>query len=108
MQLRDSVIRQRAATVPDGYGNQRPDWSSTDDAAYPADVQPLATDEQVVDEQRTTTRWRLILPATADVIASDRIAWDGDVYEIDGDVQRWKRRGVVHHLEAVLLTVNQG
>jgi head-tail adaptor len=108
VQFRDQVERLRPTTSGDGYGNQVPTWAAPAIAAYPAEVQPLSTDENVMDQQRTTSRWRLFLPAGADVTAADRIRWDGDDYEIDGDVQRWKRRGAAHHLEAVLLKVKQG
>lgn len=107
MILHDTVTRQRATTVSDGYGNQAADWANPDSADYPASVQPMTNDEDVVDQNRTVTRWRLFLDPTADVTATDRIEWDGDVYEVDGDIERWKRRGRLHHLQAVLMKVTQ-
>ena len=108
MILRDTVTRTRAAQATDAYGNQQPDWNNTISAAYPAAVGPVGTDEQVVDEQRTVSRWRMFLQPDADVIATDRITWDGATYEIDGDVQLWKRGRRAHHKEALLIKVTQG
>ncbi|MFI5839452.1 head-tail adaptor protein [Catenuloplanes sp. NPDC051500] len=107
MQLRDLITRLRAPLAGDGYGNERPDWSAATSTPYPADVQPASSTEDVVDEQRTVTRWRVWLPRTADLLASDRIEWDGQTYEVEGDVERWKVRGWLHHLEAVMIKVTQ-
>ena len=107
MLLPDQVTRRRATTASDGYGNPTSDWSSVTEVVYPAEVQPASTDENVVDQDRTVTRWRAWLPAAADLVATDRIVWDGDTYEIDGDVQRWKQRGVPHHIEVLLVKVTQ-
>lgn len=108
MILRDQVVRRRAALVSSGYGNQAPDWPNATSVTYPAEVQPISSTEDVVDQDRTVTRWRLFLDSAADVVATDRIEWDGNTYQVDGDVERWKRRGILHHLEAVLLKVTQG
>jgi len=106
--LRDRVARLRASLISAGYGNQAPDWANATSTSYPAAVGPLSSVEDVVDQQQTTTRLRLILPASADVAAADRIVWAGQTYEIDGEVIAVKRRGRTHHLEAVLIKVTQG
>lgn len=108
MILRDQVARLRAPLVAGGYGNQAPDWPHATSVTYPAAVGPLTTSEDVVDQQQTTIRLRLILPASADVAAADRIVWGGQTYEIDGEVVAVKRRGRIHHHEAVLVKVTQG
>lgn len=108
MRLSDQVTQVRAPLVPDRYGNLRRDWAAATRTVRPADVQPLSTDEVTVDQQRTITRWRMVLHPDRDVEPTDRIEWDGGTYEVDGDVRRWKRRGAVHHLQAVLMRINQG
>lgn len=108
MILRDSVTRLRAPLTSGGYGNQKRDWAAATSTSYPAAVQPVSSAEEVVDQVRTATRWRLFLPRSADLLASDRIEWDGGTYEVEGDVERWKRFGRLHHLEAVLFRVTQG
>ncbi|GAB7039706.1 MULTISPECIES: phage head completion protein [Catenuloplanes] len=108
MQLRDRITRLRAPLIADGYGNQGPDWPAAVTAVLRASVQPASSTEDVVDEQRTVTRWRVWLPRTADLLATDRIEWDGQTYEVEGDVEHWKDRGQLHHLEAVMIKVTQG
>jgi hypothetical protein len=104
--LSETVIRRRAPLVDGPYGNQVRDWENAPPVTYPAEVQPVSSAEDVVDQQRTVTRWRLFLGPGADLEATDRIEWDGATYEVDGDVERWERRGVLHHIEAVLMRVN--
>lgn len=106
--LRDRVTRLRAPLVRDAYGNETRDWDGAAELGLPAAVGPMSTAEDVDDQQRTTTRWRIILPPSVDVEATDRIRWDGFTFEVDGEVERWKRRGRPHHVEAVLLKVIQG
>ncbi len=108
LRLYDSITRQRAGVADDGYGNQVHDWSSPASVTYPAEVQPLSGTEDVDDQQRTDTRWRLWLPPDADLVATDRVVWEGDTYEVDGDVQLWKIKGRPHHLKAILVKITQG
>jgi hypothetical protein len=109
MILHDRVTRLRGTPTSGGvYGGQDTDWSNPGTAVYPAEVQPISQTEDVAGQQRTQTRWRVFLPPSADVLATDRIVWDGVTYEVEGEVERWKRRGVLHHLEAVLVKVTQG
>lgn len=108
MILRDRVTRLRAELVEGDYGNETRDWANATSVDYPAEVQPVSSTEDVVNQQRTETRWRVFLPASADLEATDRITWDGDTFEVDGEVERHKARGRLHHVEAVLLRVEQG
>lgn len=103
MNLTDTVTRQRG-TVSDGaHGEPVTDWTTPSTAVYRAEVQPLSTVEALAAQQRTETRWKAFLDYTADVLATDRIVWDGDTYEVDGEPERWKRRAVGHHLELFLI-----
>ncbi|GAA3781172.1 phage head completion protein [Micromonospora maritima] len=106
--LHDQVTRLRAPLAEGPYGNEERDWDNPEQATWPAEVQPVSSTEDVVNQQQTVTRWRLIVGPSADLVATDRVVWDGATYEIDGDVERWKRRNVLHHLEAVLMRVEQG
>lgn len=109
MRLHDQITRHRnGEVVTDPYGNPVGDWEDPTSVTYPAEVQPLSATEDVVDQQRTDTRWRLWLGPTADLLATDRVEWDGQMYEIEGDVERWKQRGTLHHLKAILVKITQG
>ena len=107
MRLSDTVTRLRAPLIAGPYGNEERDWDNAPPGVvYPAEVQPVSSTEDVVNIQQTQTRWRLFLGPDADLEATDRIVWDGDTYEVDGEVERWKRRGTLHHHQAVLLLVD--
>lgn len=106
MLFSDSVTRLRAPLVAGPFGNQTRDWANATSATYAAEVQPVSSTEDVVNQQRTVTRWRLFLLPDADLEATDRITHDGSTYEVEGQVERWKRRGILHHLEAVLMRVD--
>lgn len=54
------------------------------------------------------TRWKLYLAPTADLRATDRVEWDGGSYEVEGEVERHKARGLLHHYSAVLTRVVGG
>lgn len=107
MLLADSVTRLRATTTTDDYGNTVRDWGAPTSTPYAAEVQPLSAAENVVDQERLETRWRCWLYPTADVVATDRIAWDGATYEIEGDVEVWKQKGRLHHLKLILSKITQ-
>lgn len=102
MLLRDTVTRLRGTTGTGSHGEPVIDWSSPATAVYAAEVQPVSTAEALAAQQRTETRWKAFLPYEADVEPTDRIVWDGDTYEVDGDVERWKMNGRGHHLEVFL------
>lgn len=112
MILRDKVTRLRAPLVDDAYGNQRRDWPNATRVTYPAELWPVSSTEEVVNQQRTETRTRMIQGPAYDLLATDRIEWDNGsgvaTYEVEGDVEPFKPRGRLHHYEAVLLRVEQG
>lgn len=108
MRYHDEVTRARAALVPGPYNSQVPDWPGAGRDRFPASVQPLSSSEDVVQQQRTETRWRVFTVPGAQFRATDRVEWDGGTYEVDGDVEVHKRAGITHHLELVISRVEQG
>ena len=111
MLLHDEVVRRRAPLIPGSYGNQKRDWSAATSEPMAASVQPQGGDEDVVDQTREVTRWKVFLYPTADLLSTDRLEWDDGrgvkTFEVDGDVQVWMRRGRAHHVEASLVRVAQ-
>ena len=75
---------------------------ATPSEPVPASVQPEGSDEVTTGRQTAITSWRLIAGPGMDLLATDRVKWDGLVLEVDGEVARWKHRGRPHHVEAVL------
>ena len=85
-----TVTVLRATSTEDAYGNQTPSWATaTPTTIGGCSVQPVQGDEQTVGRETVVSRWRLFAPPTADVQATDRVIHDADVYEVDGEVQRW-------------------
>lgn len=111
MRFRDTGTRLRGVTVAGEYGNPSSvDW--TEDTLNKLDLacemQPESGDENVVQQDRTTTYWRLFLPAGADMTAKDRWRFLGVDYEVDGEIEPWRIRGAEHHREARLIRVAGG
>jgi len=111
VRLRDTGTRLRGVTVAGEYGNPASiDWTegTLNKLDLACEMQPLSGDEDVAQQQRTTTRWRLFLPADADMTAKDRWRFYGVDYEVDGDIEPWRARGKEHHREARLIRVSGG
>lgn len=111
MRLRDTGTRLRGVTVAGEYGNPSSiDWTEAtlSKLDLACEMQPESSDEDVVQQDRTTSRWRLFLPAGSDMTAKDRWRFNGVDYEVDGEVQSWRVRGREHHIEARLIRVSGG
>ena len=115
MRFRDTGTRLRGVTVPGDYGNPSSiDWTEAtlNKLDLPCEMQPetatTTSNEDVVQQQRTLTHWRLFLPAGADITAKDRWRFAGVDYEVDGEVASWRLRGTEHHVEVRLQRVSGG
>lgn len=111
MRFRDTGTRLRGVTIPGEYGNPSAiDWAegTLDKLDLPCEMQPESSDEDVVQQQRTTSHWRLFLYAGADLTAKDRWRFNSVDYEVDGEVEHHRARGREHHIEARLLKVSGG
>lgn len=106
--LRDTVTIVRAPLISGPYNSSTYDWANATRTTAAASVHPVSSTEDVVQQQRTETRWKLYLDPYADLAATDRVEWDGDSYEVDGEVERHKARGLLHHQSAVLTRVGGG
>ncbi|MER6809985.1 head-tail adaptor protein [Spirillospora sp. NPDC000708] len=86
-----------------GYGNAITyDWG--DGAArdtVEACVQPNGSSETTGGRDTVVTHIRVYLHPGTDVTATDRIEWNDNTYEIDGEPQRWPdpTGGGEHHVE---------
>lgn len=105
---RDTVTVIRASHGPDRYGDQSRDWMH----APESDVKGCRVipagggKELIVERDEVVRRWTLFAPADADILPTDRIRYGGDIYEIDGQVRRWRSAtGRLAHLECDLLRV---
>lgn len=111
MRFRDTGTRLRGVTVAGDYGNPDSiDWAegTLNKLDLACEMQPESSDEDVVQQERTVTHWRLFLPAGSDMTARDRWRFAGVDYEVDGQVEPWRRGGRDHHIEARLIRVQGG
>jgi hypothetical protein len=105
----ETVTVIRAPLVADRYGGQVRDWT----AAVRTDVdgvsiQPTVSTEDVRDRELLVSRYTLFTTRGRDIdlLATDRIQWNGLVLQVDGDPNRWAAPGGgLHHLEANLKQV---
>lgn len=85
--MKDSVTRYRAP-VTKYNGQDKYDWANAV-AKTITKVQVIAQSTARVFDDRTlniSERYTLRAPYDADIEAGDRIGWNGNTYEIEGDV----------------------
>ena len=87
----DTVTRLRA-TIITQRGSEIPDWSNPDRLTITGcSMQPAGTSlTQDGRVQGTTDGYTCYLPPGADVLAGDRIEYDGNVYTINGEPRAWQ------------------
>lgn len=115
MRFRDAGTRLRGVAGAGDYGNPAAiDWTEAtlDKLDSPCEFQPepgrTSSVEDMQQQQRIVTHWRLFLPAGMDITAVDRWRFHGLDYEVDGDVEHHRARGAEHHLEVRVLRVSGG
>lgn len=86
-------------------GSQIPDWENTTELVITGcSVQPAGTslsqDGRVLG---VSDGYTVYMPPTADVRSGDRIVYDGDTYEINGDPRKWK--SATGRLDHVMISV---
>lgn len=101
------VVVVRAPLVSDGGGKYR-DWNSaTRTSVTGCDVQPFKLSEKLsfeddADREFQRAGYRFYCPATADIVYTDRIEWNGHTYEVFGGVGLWYRlAGMPDHIAFV-------
>lgn len=105
-----TVTRLRAEATADKYGNPGAvrDWAHAQRTEFSGvAVQPQEQVETVGDRTALTTGWHLFTPPgmDMDLLPTDRIEYDGIVYEVDGEVARFGLAGRVHHIETRIVRV---
>jgi len=106
----DTVTILRAGYLVDKYGNptSQQDWANaTRTPVSGVSVQPDVSTEATGDRGTITTGWRLFTPKgrDLDLLATDRVEFDGMALEVDGEIARYRVSGRVHHVEARLKRV---
>jgi hypothetical protein len=103
---------------------ESPDWSKPPLltlAGVPFQASPVSSTEQTVTAETIISRWKAYLPPAIKDPADEtgetwlqletvltsawRIRWDGEIYLIDGDVERHKHRRCTRYLSVLLKKV---
>jgi len=86
-----------------GTGTE-PDWeNATRTDVEGCSVQPAPSDEFTIDRNTFISRWQVYAPSSIDVSPDDRVEWNGNTYDVDGDVLRWE----FGHLSHVVLNLQR-
>lgn len=87
---RHTIVVRRATVAEDEYGNDQRDWATaTSTTVTGCSVQPVLGAEVTVGRETVVSRWQVWAPDGTDLLATDRVEWDGSTYDVDGEVQRW-------------------
>ena len=107
--LPHSVTTLRAPLTTDAKGNQIRDWpNATIGGPWAAFVQPAQSSEELINQDRVISRWKLFTAPAADILPTDRVIWSGLTFFVDGEVQAWDVGGGTHHHEGFLRRVVGG
>lgn len=108
----DTVTRLRPAEHTTRGGDTVPDWTAAPDRLDIGGVNvqpsPPPTEQAGADRDLTVRRLRVLTDrgVDVDVQATDRIEYRGDLFAVDGDVDRWRDSsspGAVHHVEFTIV-----
>ncbi len=89
----------------DAYGDPGA-GSPTETTVTGCYVQPATSAERTDLRDTVTTGLVAYIPGTPDVVATDYVRWNGAVYAVDGEPDRWDdASGRPHHLEVKLRRV---
>lgn len=114
MRGHEVITRLRAPDVTGPDGATIPgSWSTVAEIAlgklnYLGELQPLSSTEDVVGKQRTESTHKAFLPGGADVLPTDRLRFQGVDYQVEGEPERFRIRGIEHHLEVFCFRVRGG
>jgi hypothetical protein len=108
LQLHDVITRLRAPLVAGSYGNQARNWAGASGTDFLVHWSTKAVNEVVGDEPRTVTRGKVFGGPDLDLLATDRVVFQGDTYEVDGEVMESFRQGQLHHVRAMLKKMTTG
>ncbi|MFF0777091.1 hypothetical protein [Streptomyces sp. NPDC003720] len=109
MMFNQSAVRVRAGVKTDRGGNTVPDWSNPNRLTVTGlNIQPNSQSE-TADEQRDATitgyRVQSTEGTSPDIKATDRIEWNGQTFEVDGEVATWPDlfADTTHHIEFAMV-----
>lgn len=102
MLLRDAVTRQRGTVTTGPHGEPVTDWSTPAEGAYAAEVFSPTSDEDVDNAQRVDAQYVVQAYPDADVTSTDRVVWQGDMFEVVSGVDKLSAHGRVRSLKFLI------
>lgn len=97
-----TVTRLRPAYVDDGHGNMVPDWGAPDELPITwCSVQPGVSQEDRVNRDASLIAFTVWASGDVDVTATDRVEYNGTIFEVDGEPERWQV-GFLNHTKFFL------
>lgn len=105
--LTNSTLTRLRATVSRGYANNyEADWDDPDRLVLRGSAQPQSSAETTQANDQVTTAYRVFLDGEPDVVATDRMEFAGDVYEITGQpLKQPSPFGGINHTELVMVLI---
>jgi hypothetical protein len=111
-----TITRIRPAQVTNRYGDLEADWDNASSLDIVGCALHPAGTTETTDPARTAVaiRWNLFLPPGSDIVAGDRVSFDGVLYEVDGMPLAWMgasssettvRPAILDHIAAQLVRV---
>lgn len=105
----ETVTVLRAPLVGNRYGGHVRDWTTPSRTDVDGvSIQPTVSTEDVRDRELLVNTYTLFTSRGRDIdlLATDRVEWNGTVLQVVGDPNRWPAPGGgVHHVEATLRAV---
>jgi hypothetical protein len=91
-----SVSNEAAFTSDDRYGNPVFAYEITTEQAR---VEPVGSQEDLVDRDTRITRFRLFLGPSTAVNGKSTFTWDGRSFRVDGEPRAFYGAAALHHFE---------
>lgn len=103
--LPHTVTKRRPAEVEGPYGGTTLDYDNPTDTDIAGFMQPGNVEEIDGRREAGVAEWRLFTNH-ADIVETDQVVWNSDVYDVDGPARRFDTPTGFHHLEVPLKKVD--
>lgn len=103
--LPHSVVIQTPGYTTDRYGNTVQDWSAPTETTARARIEMLPSDavalrEVTAGRDDAVSTWRIYTNTAINL--RQRVVWDGQEFDVDGEVAPVYGASTLHHYEALL------
>lgn len=102
----DTLTRLRAPLVQGYANNYEADWGNPDRLVLKGSAQAQSSSETTQANDQVVTTYRVFLDGAPDVVATDRMEFDGETYEITGQpLKQPSPFGGINHTELIMTLV---